>query len=94
MLKYASESEDSPRTRIFMSELLDKNPFDPVRERRLVMIADSLPPDFGAVGQYMLLRATAFAERGHLVELFGLSSDAFQRFPGLGVHLYGARLAE
>jgi hypothetical protein len=59
-----------------MSELLSLSPFDPLRERRLVMIADSLPPDFGAVGQYMLLRACAFADRGHLVELFGLTSDS------------------
>jgi hypothetical protein len=59
-----------------MSELLSLSPFDPLRERRLVMIADSLPPDFGAVGQYMLLRAGMFADRGHLVELFGLTSGA------------------
>jgi Glycosyl transferase 4-like domain len=59
-----------------MSELLNRNPFDPVRERRLVVFADSLPPDFGAVGQYMLLRSRAFAARGHLVELFGLTSGA------------------
>jgi hypothetical protein len=57
-----------------MSELLSLSPFDPLRERRLVMISDSLPPDFGAVGQYMLLRAAMFADRGHLVELFGLTS--------------------
>src|SRR5438105_2875236 len=30
----------------------------------------------------------------HLVALVGLSSDAFQRYPGLGVHLYGRGLAE
>jgi hypothetical protein len=59
-----------------MSGLLAQSPFDPVHERRLVMFADSLPPDFGAVGQYALLRAQVFAERGHLVELFGLTSAA------------------
>lgn len=59
-----------------MSELLDLSPFDPLRERRIVMIADSLPPDFGAVGQYMLLRARALAARGHFVELFGLTTGA------------------
>lgn len=59
-----------------MSELLTKSPFDPVRERRLVLFADSLPPDFGAVGQYALLRAEAFARRGHDVDLFGLTSGA------------------
>ena len=57
-----------------MSELLSRSPFDPAREPRLVVFADSLPPDFGAVGQYALLRARAFAERGHSVDLFGLSS--------------------
>ena len=53
-----------------------QSPFDPVHERRLVLFADSLPPDFGAVGQYALLRAQVLAERGHLVELFGLTSAA------------------
>ncbi len=57
-----------------MSALLDESPFDPLRERRIVIIADWLPPDFGAVGQYMELRARAFAERGHEVTLIGLSS--------------------
>ncbi len=59
-----------------MSELLEESPFDPVRERRLVIIADWLPPDFGAVGQYMQLRARALAARGHEVTLIGLSSVA------------------
>lgn len=59
-----------------MSELLTKNPFHPARERRLVLFADSLPPDFGAVGQYALLRAEALARRGHEVDLFGLTSAA------------------
>ena len=36
-----------------MSDLLEQSPFDPVSERRVVIIADWLPPDFGAVGQYM-----------------------------------------
>jgi len=57
-----------------MRELLTQSPFDPVRERRLVLFSDSLPPDFGAVGQYALLRAEAFARRGHDVNLFGLTS--------------------
>jgi hypothetical protein len=59
-----------------MSELLDSSPFDPVLERRIVIIADWLPPDFGAVGQYMQMRARALAERGHDVTLVGLSSTA------------------
>lgn len=59
-----------------MSELLEESPFDPVRERRLVIVADWLPPDFGAVGQYMQLRARALAARGHEVTLIGLSSVA------------------
>jgi hypothetical protein len=76
MQGYASDLEDKPRSGIRMSELLTRSPFDPVREPRVVVFADSLPPDFGAVGQYALLRAQAFAERGHLVELFGLTSAA------------------
>lgn len=58
-----------------MSDLLELSPFDPVAERRLVIIADWLPPDFGAVGQYMQMRARALAERGHDVTLIGLSSS-------------------
>lgn len=57
-----------------MNELLDESPFDPAAEPRIVVIADWLPPDFGAVGQYMLLRARSFAERGHDVTLVGLTS--------------------
>jgi hypothetical protein len=57
-----------------MSDLLELSPFDPLTERRLVIIADWLPPDFGAVGQYMQMRARALAERGHEVTLIGLSS--------------------
>jgi hypothetical protein len=70
-----------------MSELLTKSPFDPVREPRLVLFADSLPPDFGAVGQYALMRAEVLAERGHQVDLFGLnfiaaSVESRKRGPG------------
>ena len=54
-------------------ELLEQSPFDPVKERRIVIIADWLPPDFGAVGQYMQMRARALAERGHEVTLVGLA---------------------
>ncbi len=57
-----------------MSELLERSPFDLKTERRLVIIADWLPPDFGAVGQYMQLRARALARRGHDVTLIGLAS--------------------
>jgi len=57
-----------------MNELLDHSPFDLETERRLVIIADWLPPDFGAVGQYMQMRAQALAEKGHEVTLVGLSS--------------------
>lgn len=59
-----------------MSELLERSPFDPATERRVVIIADWLPPDFGAVGQYMRMRASHLAERGHAVTLVGLSSTA------------------
>ena len=59
-----------------MSELLERSPFDPVSERRIVIIADWLPPDFGAVGQYMQMRAKALADHGHDVTLVGLSSKA------------------
>jgi hypothetical protein len=58
-----------------MSQLLDHSPFDLATERRIVIIADWLPPDFGAVGQYMQMRARALAELGHEVTLIGLSSS-------------------
>jgi hypothetical protein len=54
-----------------------QSPFDLARrERRIVIIADWLPPDFGAVGQYMQMRAEALAERGHDVTLVGLTARA------------------
>src|SRR5258708_22529098 len=59
-----------------MSELLERSPFDPGSERRIVILADWLPPDFGAVGQYMQMRARHFAERGHDVTLVGLATKA------------------
>lgn len=59
-----------------MNDLLERSPFDPVSERRIVIIADWLPPDFGAVGQYMQMRAKALASHGHDVTLVGLSSNA------------------
>lgn len=42
--------------------------------RRLLILCDWLPPDFGAVGQYTLLRARAAAAAGHRVTLVGFSS--------------------
>lgn len=42
--------------------------------RRLLILCDWLPPDFGAVGQYMALRAAARAEAGDRVVLVGLAS--------------------
>jgi hypothetical protein len=59
-----------------MSEQAGESPFDPKIHRRIVIIADWLPPEFGAVGQYMQLRAQSFADRGHDVTLFGLSRAA------------------
>ncbi|TAJ24783.1 MAG: hypothetical protein EPO67_22535, partial [Reyranella sp.] len=59
-----------------MMELLEQSPFDPATERRIVIIADWLPPDFGAVGQYMQMRARSLAEHGHDVTLVGLASGA------------------
>ena len=59
-----------------MSELLEHSPFDPATDRRVVIIADWLPPDFGAVGQYSLLFARERAARGEEVVLAGLSSTA------------------
>jgi hypothetical protein len=41
---------------------------------RLVIVCDWLPPDFGAVGQYMLQRAEDEARRGRDVVLIGLTS--------------------
>jgi len=57
-----------------VTELFEQSPFDPTRERRVVIIADWLPPDFGAVGQYMQMRARRLAEQGHDVTLVGLST--------------------
>ena len=57
-------------------DLLEQSPFDPAKERRIVVIADWLPPDFGAVGQYMQMRAEALAEQGHVVTLVGLTTGA------------------
>lgn len=65
-----------------MSELLEQSPFDPAADRRVVIIADWLPPDFGAVGQYMMIRARHFAESGHAVTLVGLSSTAASTVSG------------
>lgn len=59
-----------------MTELFEQSPFDPAKERRIVIIADWLPPDFGAVGQYMQMRAQGLAEQGHDVTLVGLSTGA------------------
>ncbi|TAJ85267.1 MAG: hypothetical protein EPO10_02440 [Reyranella sp.] len=59
-----------------MTELFEQSPFDPARERRIVIIADWLPPDFGAVGQYMQMRAQRLAQQGHEVTLVGLTTGA------------------
>ncbi len=47
--------------------------------KRLVYICDWLPPDFGAVGQYAMLEAREWAERGFAVALVGLTSGASSR---------------
>ena len=47
--------------------------------KRLVYICDWLPPDFGAVGQYALVEARAWATRGFAVTLVGLTSGASSR---------------
>ncbi len=57
-----------------MIELLERSTFDPASEPEIVIVADWLPPDFGAVGQYMQIRAHALAARGHDVTLIGLST--------------------
>jgi hypothetical protein len=62
-----------------MMDLLVRSPFDVARERRVVIIADWLPPDFGAVGQYMQLRARALADQGHDVTLIGLATAGSSR---------------
>lgn len=75
-------------------QLLEQSPFDPAREQRIVIIADWLPPDFGAVGQYMLMRAQALAEQGHDVTLVGLSTaqgSTIRQLRGKG-HLTEIRL--
>ena len=57
-------------------ELLEQSPFEAASERRVVIIADWLPPDFGAVGQYMQMRAEGLARHGHEVTLVGLATTA------------------
>ena len=47
--------------------------------KRLVYICDWLPPEFGAVGQYAMLEARDWAERGFAVTLVGLTSGAGTR---------------
>src|SRR5690242_16003803 len=47
--------------------------------KRLVYICDWLPPDFGAVGQYAMLEARDWAERGFAVTLVGLTSGPSSR---------------
>lgn len=42
--------------------------------QRIVLLCDWLPPDFGAVGQYTLLRAQELAAAGHQVTVVGFSS--------------------
>jgi len=77
-----------------MMQLLEQSPFDPAKEQRIVIIADWLPPDFGAVGQYMLMRAQTLAERGHDVTLVGLSTargSTIRQLRGKG-HLMEIRL--
>lgn len=59
-----------------MTQLFEQSPFDPATERRIVIIADWLSPDFGAVGQYMEMRAQGLADRGHEVTLVGLTTGA------------------
>jgi hypothetical protein len=44
--------------------------------RRVVVLADWLPPEFGAIGQYAMLEARAEAAAGAEVTLAGLSSTA------------------
>jgi hypothetical protein len=44
--------------------------------RRLLFLADWLPPDFGAVGQYALLEARRRAAEGDHVTLVGVTSGA------------------
>jgi hypothetical protein len=46
---------------------------------RLVYIADWLPPDFGAVGQYGVLAAREWARKGWAVTLVGLTSGQSSR---------------
>lgn len=43
--------------------------------RDLVFLCDWLPPDFGAVGQYSLMRARELAAGGRSVALYGLSAQ-------------------
>jgi hypothetical protein len=46
--------------------------------QKIVLICDWLPPDFGAVGQYTLQRASQLARDGHHVSVVGFSSEIQQ----------------
>ena len=50
-----------------------------VTKNRAVYICDWLPPDFGAVGQYAVLSAREWAEKGRAVTLVGLTSGEPRR---------------
>lgn len=51
-------------------------PFERPAGQRIVLLCDWLPPDFGAVGQYTLLRGTELAAAGHQVTVVGFSASA------------------
>jgi glycosyltransferase involved in cell wall biosynthesis len=54
-------------------------------DMKIVMLADWLPPEFGAVGQYALKFGRELAEQGHSVTLVGLTAGV----PGVDRELYG-----
>ncbi len=55
------------------------------KTRRILLVTDWLPPDFGAVGQYALLDARRWAEQGRKVTLVGLTTERvgveYEQFP-------------
>jgi hypothetical protein len=53
--------------------------------KRLVYICDWLPPEFGAVGQYAVLEAHDWAQRGFAVSLVGLTAGASLREPPMPI---------
>jgi hypothetical protein len=82
------------RVSAISKKMSNRMPLDPIdcgikglqlRKKRLVYICDWLPPDFGAVGQYGVLFAREWAEKGWAVTLVGLTSGMTRLEPAVSI---------